>query len=299
MAPWDALKHSEAYSGRKSESTRNPHSGLSKPSRKTKVLSKLCTEERVLEQWRRAAGEPVSDNSKVQFQVHCLPTGMTDQTAKTYNFPGNVHRLADVRLWTEHHEKSSKKVKDTGTIYLEFFFDGTPESYEGNQDVFIKAFEQMVENQLQESRVVEFRKRFAARRRGGLSKRDVVPEDAGEGGGEGGTVLVEDDSEWKQYLNRPVPATDLSVRSLREAGCMLSFLVVQTSLSVSAAEIMGQITFNEHFPIDGKDQEMPTCEKPMPKWAHGLMLCTGLLGTITLFAWWQAVKVAMYPHPTG
>jgi len=283
MAEADASKHSDAYSGRKSESTRNPHSGLTKPSRRTKDLTTLCTEERVLEQWRRAAGEPVSDNSKIQFQVHCLE---------------NVHRLADVRLWTEHHEKATKKEKDTGTIYLEFFFDVTPDSYQGKQDVFIKAFERMVENQLQERRVVEFRQKFAARRRGGLAKRDVGgdSEDCGEGGGEGGAAPMEDDSEWKKYLNRPVPATDLSVRSLREAGCMLSFLVVQTSLSVSAAEVMGQITFNEQFPIDGKDQEIAKCEKPMPMWAHGLIWCTGLLAAITLFAWWQAVKLAIYPQ---
>ena len=64
------------------------------------------------------------------------------------------------------------------------------------------------------------------------------------------------------------------------------------------AEVMGQIAFNEHFPIDGKDQEMPACDEPMPRWVHGMIWCTGLLGTVTIFAWWQVVKVAIYTPPS-
>eukprot|EP00439_Symbiodinium_sp_Y106_P016213 s6363_g2.t1 len=89
--------------------------------------------------------------------------------------------------------------------------------------VFKKAFENMIEQQLQEVRLTEFRQRLAARKRG--------KQEVSEGG--------EDDDQWigKSYLKRPVPATELSIRSIREAGCMLRFLVCQTSLSVSASEV--------------------------------------------------------------
>lgn len=280
MAEADSLKHKEAYSGRKSESTRNPHSAkLSATSKRVKELASLCMEERILEQWRMSAGCPVSDEAKVQFQVQARE---------------NTHRLADVRIWGEHHNsRSSKKVTETGVIYLEFFFDGSPAEYKDDEEVFTKAFEQMIERQLQERRIIEFREKVARRRGGSAARnRSADNEDACEGGG--GDM---DDSEWKEYLKRPVPATNLSVRSIREAGCMLSFLVCQTSISVSAAEVLGQIAFQEHFPIDGKLQEEPKSDKPMPRWAYGLMGCTTVMGVITVFAWWQVVRSALFPLP--
>jgi len=279
MVEADASKHKDAYSGRKAESTRNPHGA--KPARRAKELSALCPEERVLEQWRRAEGCPVSDESKVQFQVLARE---------------NTHRLADVRLWTEHHEKSSKKVQDTGVIFLEFFFDGSPADYKDEEEVFTKAFEQMIEGQLQERRIQEFRQKFAARRRGGQSSRSrsagAGDEDSCEGGGE---AAMDDEGDWKDYLKKPVPATNLSIRSLREAGCMLTFLVVQTSLSVSACEVLGQITFQEHFPIDGKEQELAKCDKPMPRWAQAMFAVAAVLSVVTVFAWWQVMRQAIFP----
>lgn len=280
MVEADASKHKDAYAGRKSESTRNPHAA--KPVRRGKDLSGLCPEEQVLEQWRQSNGCPVSDESKVQFQVHVGE---------------KMHRLADVRLWTEHHEKSSKKVQDTGVIFLEFFFDGSPNDYKDDEDVFTKAFEQMIERQLQERRIIEFRQKFAARRRGqGARSRGsgASEEDACEGGGES---IGDDDGDWQAYLKKPVPATNLSVRSLREAGCMLTFLVVQTSLSVSACEVLGQIAFQEHFPIDGKPQELAKCDKPMPRWGYAMMACATFLSLITIFAWWQVMRQAFFPSP--
>lgn len=280
MAEADAQKHKEAYSGRKAESTRNPHGA--KPPR-AKNLASLCYEERVLEQWRQASGCPVSDESKVQFQVQAHE---------------NTHRLADVRLWMEHHHNSSSsnKVKDTGVIYLEFFYDGSPAEYQDNQEVFTKAFENMIERQLQERRVIEFRQKFAARRRGAGARSRGGGDDS-EDMVEGGGGDAEDDSAWKEYLKKPVPATNLSVRSLREAGCMISFLVCQTSLSVSACEVLGQITFQEHFPIDGHEQEIPKCDKPMPRWAYGMMGCTAVMTVVTVFAWYQVMREALFPGP--
>jgi len=276
MVEADASKHKDAYKDRKSESTRNPHAA--RPVRRTKHSSAQCPEERVLEQWRACEGSPVSDESKVQFQVHALE---------------NVHRLADVRLWTEHHEKSSKRVQDTGVIFLEFFFDGSPQDYADDQDVFTRAFEQMIERQLQERRIFEFRQKFAARRRGGQSsRRDASAEDASEGGAD---AAIDDDGAWKDYLQKPVPATNLSVRSLREAGCCLSFLVCQTSLSISACEVLGQITFQEHFPIDGIQQEEEKTVKPVPKWVNVMYAFAAVLTLITLFAWWQVMRTVIWP----
>lgn len=280
MAETDSSKHKEAYSGRKSESTRNPHQA--RAARPTKDTSSLCPEERILEQWRQANGAPVSDEAKIQFQVQAR-----DKT----------HRLADVRLWSEHHDsKASKKVKDTGTIFLEFFFDGTPSDYADDEGVFTSAFEQMIESQLQERRIIEFRQKFATRRRnlGGKARSATADtEDSIEGGSS--ETSAEDSREWKEYLKKPVPATNLSVRSLREAGCCISFLVCQTSLSISASEVLGQIAFQEFFPIDGKPQELPKCDKPMPRWVYPMIGCTAVMSVMTLFAWWQIMRQAVFP----
>lgn len=283
MGEADDSKHKGAYSGRKSESTRNPHTSRpSASSRRQKDLAALCPEERVLEQWRMSTGCPVSDESKVQFQVQALE---------------NTHRLADVRLWEDHHcKRTSKKVQDTGTIFLEFFFDGSPADYQDNQEIFTRAFEQMIERQLQERRLIEFRQKFATSRRrsAGVQPRSDGG-DCGEGGG--AEVVADDDSEWKEYLRRPVPATNISVRSIREAGCCLSFLVCQTSLSWQASEILGQVAFQEHFPIDGTPQEIPKCDKPMPRWAYGMMGVTAFLALILIFSWWQVMKQVIFPTP--
>jgi len=249
-----------SYAARESTSTRNPHSAKKPPS--SRELAKLSPEDRVLAQWRAAHGCPISDEAKAQFCINVL--------GKTFN-------LADVRLW-QHHQTSSKDGQ--ATIHLEFFFDGSPEELGGQTDVFTKAFESMVEQQLQEQRVSEFRKKLATRRRAGKGAEDASPE--------GG------DDDWRSYLKKPMPATELTVKSIREAGCMLRFLVCQTSLSVSASEVLGQIAFQEHFPIDGVAQEPPKSTKPLPKWVYGLACCTVGMTMITITAWYQVVRqVAM------
>eukprot|EP00434_Breviolum_minutum_P037660 symbB.v1.2.033402.t1/scaffold4144.1/size43914/4 len=138
--------------------------------------------------------------------------------------------------------------------------------------VFKKAFETMIEQQLQEQRLTQFRQKLAARRRKG--------QDSSETG----------DQEWHSYLKRPVPATELSIRSIREAGCMLRFLVCQTSISIGAGEVLGQIAFQEHFPIDGVAQEPSKSTKPMPRWVYGLGACTAFMTVVTITAWYQVVR---------
>jgi len=173
----------------------------------------------------------------------------------------------------------------------------------GHEAEFTEAFERMIEQQLQERRLVEFRQRLTARRRGGRGgRRSSDGEADGEGGGsadgEGGGGCSSD-QDWKEYLKRPVPATELSMRSMREAGCMLRFLVCQTSLSISASELLGQIAFQEHFPIDGVQQEMPLSTKPLPRWVYGLAPCAGTLAALMILAWWQAMKQVAGGGPTG
>lgn len=269
--------HKSAYSGRESTSTRNPHAAKKLSTKKAKELHNLPPELRILEQWRVASGTPVSDEAKEQFQV---------QTSE------RSHKLADCRLWMEHHSKGSKTVEEQGVVFLEFFFDGSPAEYSDKSEQFIKAFENMIEQQLQERRVMEFRQKLATRRRNG--RKDANNRGAVEDAEGGGDSAIGEDSEWRDYLRKPVPATNLSVRSIREAGCMLMFLVAQTSLSVSASEVLGQICFPEHFPVDGKPQEIAESKKPLPRWAWVMGVITAIFTVITLWAWWLVFKAAVW-----
>jgi len=176
-----------------------------------------------------------------------------------------------------------------GRFTLSFFFDGSPDEFAGKEDEFKKAFESMVETQLQEVRRAEFRKKLTARRR---RKSD------GEDGPEGGAGAYDgDDPEWRDYLKRPVPETNLSIRSMRAAGCMIQFVVCQTSISVSAAEVLGQIAFQEHFPVDGVIMESKST-KPMPKWVYGLGCCTMVFTAVSLWAWMKVVEKAVFHTPS-
>lgn len=272
-------EHKTAYDGRQSTSTRNPHAARTALS--VAQLSKLTPEERIFAQWRAAFGSPVSDEAKAQFTIWAV---------------GKQFTLSDIRLWQQQHRQSATadaNVTQRNTLFLEFFFDGSPSEVAGHETEFTEAFERMIEQQLQERRLTEFRQRLTARRRGGRRSGGAEPD--GEGGADAG---IEGDQDWKEYLKRPVPATELSIRSMREAGCMLRFLVCQTSLSISASELLGQIAFQEHFPIDGVQQEMPLSTKSLPRWIYGLIPCAGALLALMLLAWWQAMKQA-YGGPTG
>jgi len=270
-----ALGHREAYAARESQSTRNPHSA--RKGRPLAELMKLPHAERVLVQWRTAFGCPIADDAKTQFSIECL---------------GQTFILADVRLWIEMHPQKARKELHTSTVHLEFFFDGQLAEIAEDPKVFEKGFEDMIEFQLQEKRRREFRKKLADRQQSaGARKRAADPqasvEDA-EGGGSSSSC-IEDDSDWRAYLKKPVPPTELNYRATREAGCMIRFLVCQTSLSVSAAEELGQAAFQEHFPIDGKDQDIVPSTLPLPKWVHCLSIFSaiftlvGILILITVF----------------
>lgn len=253
-------KQKSAYASRESLSTRNPHSAKAPANIN---FSKLSPEERIVAQWRSSSGCPISDEAKAQFRIEVL--------GKTFN-------LADVRIWGEMQSSS----KDTqAIIYLEFFFDGSPDELGDQREVFTQAFEKMIEQQLQEQRVAEFRRKLATRRR-----------NARGGSGEDGESA--EDDEWRSYLKKPAAATNLSIRSLREAGCMLRFLVCQTSLSLSASEVLGQIAFQEHFPIDGIAQEPSKSTKPLPRWVYYLGAATAGMSVLTLTAWYHVLKQAAF-----
>eukprot|EP00434_Breviolum_minutum_P037658 symbB.v1.2.033400.t2/scaffold4144.1/size43914/2 len=106
-------KQRAAYSGRQSTSTRNPHTASKAVD--VKALAKLSIEDRVLAQWRAACGCPISDEAKTQFRIECL---------------GRTFNLADVRLWQNHVPGKGSQA----SIYLEFFFDGSPDELEDQEE---------------------------------------------------------------------------------------------------------------------------------------------------------------------
>jgi len=267
-----AIGHREAYAARVSNSTRNPHSAGK--GRTPEELAKLSPAERVLVQWRTAFGCPVSDEAKAQFSIECL---------------GHTFSLADIRLWLEHHPQRNGKEQVTDNVHLEFFFDGMLSEIADDPTVFESAFKDMIERQLQEKRVVEFRNKLAARRRGTAGAAQA--EDAESGGR--ASSSGDDDKEWRSYLHTPATPSNLFLRSTREAGCMIRFLVCQTSLSRSASEELGQIAFQEHFPIDGKAQELPVATKPLPTWVYCAGFIAVLLVLLTFFTFWTAFKKVM------
>lgn len=259
-----ALTHREVYAARKSTSTRNPHTA--KKGRTLEELMKLGYEERVFVQWRTAYGCPISDEAKAQFTLEMF---------------GNTFTLADVRLWLEKHPQRKHKELVTGEAHLEFFFDGQLAEIQEDPKLFEKAFENLLDSQLQMKRMGEFRNKLAARRR---NRSSAKCEDAE---GASGSSIDENDSEWKSYLQRPHVDTNLSIRAMRDAGCMIRFLVCQTSISVQASEELGQLAFPEHFPIDGKEQELPVSTKPLPKWVYWFSCCTAIMTLMVVFVMWK------------
>lgn len=274
-----ALEHRDAYAARVSTTTRNPHSA--KKGRALKELMAMKPAERIIIQWRTAFGCPLSDEAKAQFTIECL---------------GHKFSLADVRLWLEKHPQRNGKEQTTELVHLEFFFDGMLAEIQEDPSAFEKAFASMIESQLQEKRVSEFRNKLLARKRtvgsrSAAEKTDVSAEEAESGGS--GSIVAEDDGEWRSYLKKPVQPTELSLRSTREAGCMLRFLVCQTSLSVSASEELGQVAFQEHFPIDGVEQEIKPSTKPLPTWVYWMGLFTTIFALIAFYAFFQVFKAAL------
>jgi len=276
-----ALGHREAYAARVSQSTRNPHSA--RKGRPLNELMKLSPEERVLVQWRTAFGCPISDEAKTQFSIECL---------------GYTFVLADVRLWLEKHPQKARKELNTKLVYLEFFFDGQLAEISEDPAVFERAFENMIDSQLQARRMTEFRKKLGTRKRtGGMHKSTEAGVEDAEGGGSASSCL-EDDGEWRSYLQKPVQPTELTIRAMREAGCMIRFLVCQSSLSVSASEELGQIAFQEHFPVDGKEQEIIVSTKPLPRWVYYVGAFAAVFTLLTLYIFVHVFKDVFTGPPT-
>mmetsp|Transcript_43301 Transcript_43301/g.116761 ORF Transcript_43301/g.116761 Transcript_43301/m.116761 type:complete len:87 (-) Transcript_43301:88-348(-) len=80
---------------------------------------------------------------------------------------------------------------------------------------------------------------------------------------------------------------------------MLRFLVCQTSLSITASEALGQIAFQEHFPIDGVEQDIPRFTGPTPKWVYAMMGFAAAMTLLLLVAWWQVLKKVPFGRLAG
>jgi hypothetical protein len=217
--------------------SRNPHKGASVPD--AKKLLQLSPADSVMKRWESALGSSISFAAKKQFTL----------VVNDIKFS-----LADIRLVKQLADKDP----DRGSLPLEFFFDGT--CNEENLPAFNAAFEQKIEEQLQERRMVKFRKKLAARQRGSSATAEECE------------ALTDDD--WQGYLAQKVDPTNLHIQQCREAGCMLIFTAIRASLSISACETLGELSFPEYFCSAVEADEMLKDEKnlPMPRWVYFMLL---------------------------
>jgi hypothetical protein len=125
---------------------------------------------------------------------------------------------------------------------------------------FNAAFEQKIEEQLQERRMVTFRKKLAARQRGSSATAEECE------------ALTDDG--WQGYLAQKVDPTNLQIQQCREAGCMIIFTAIRATLSVSACETLGELSFPEYFCSALEADEILKEEKnmPMPRWVYFMLL---------------------------
>eukprot|EP00746_Dinoflagellata_sp_MGD_P121956 gnl/MRDRNA2_/MRDRNA2_56978_c0_seq1.p1 gnl/MRDRNA2_/MRDRNA2_56978_c0~~gnl/MRDRNA2_/MRDRNA2_56978_c0_seq1.p1 ORF type:complete len:229 (-),score=38.65 gnl/MRDRNA2_/MRDRNA2_56978_c0_seq1:156-842(-) len=128
------------------------------------------------------------------------------------NCTGRSFELGDIRLWEARHEKATEEL--CGKVYLEFFFDESNLHHgEAGSDAFSSAFETALEEGIQAYwRSMRY---------------DVDNEKAS----------LNDDSDPAMLL------TGVSSISYRHAGCMMSWIVVQSSMSVFAAEALWNLAF--------------------------------------------------------
>lgn len=217
--------------------SRNPHAGAKVPD--ARKLAQLSPGDAALKRWESALGSSISFGAKKQFTL----------VVNDIKFS-----LADIRVV----KPLVSKDPDRGSLPLEFFFDGS--CNEENLPAFNAAFEQKVEEQLQERRMVTFRKKLAARQRGS----SATPEEC--------ESLTDDD--WQGYLAQKVDPTDLKIEQCREAGCMLIFTAIRATLSVSACQTLGELSFPEYFCTAVEADELLKEEKnlPMPRWVYFMLL---------------------------
>lgn len=246
-----------------SASTRNPHSARKQPT-ELKVLLSKPYDERVRLQWQTSNGCPISDEAKTAFIINHVHQEKPTQ----YN-------LADIRIW-------SRPIGSPDTIALELFFDG-PSLQEERR--FIQMFEAKLEAVLKEKRMRNMREKQGLKRR----LAPVTEDGESDSAIELTTTFVDSD----------FPDTQLKVESFREAGCMLNFIVVQTTVSLGASETLGQLVFPEHFPVEGLGQyvEKAVPWKDMPWWYWFLVLLLVITVGSTLVAWGQALtQVTEHVH---
>jgi hypothetical protein len=217
--------------------SRNPHTGAKVPD--AKKLAKLSPADAAMKRWESALGAPIAFAAKKQFTI----------VVNEIKFS-----LADIRLVKQLVDKDP----DRGSLPLEFFFDGT--CNEENMPAFNAAFEQKIEEQLQERRMVTFRKKLAARQRGSSATAEECE------------ALTDDG--WQGYLAQKVDPTNLQIQQCREAGCMIIFTAIRATLSVSACETLGELSFPEYFCSALEADEMLKEEKnmPMPRWVYFMLL---------------------------
>jgi len=240
------------YMKKLSASTRNPHSAR-KPPIELKVLLSKKYDERVRLQWQASSGCPISDEAKAAFIINHVHKEKPCQ-----------YQLADIRIW-------SRPISSADNISLELFFDGLPLQEERR---FMQMFEAKLEAVLKEKRMLNIKEKQ------GVKRRHAVTSEEGESEVELTTKFA--DSEF--------PDTQLKVESFREAGCMLHFIVVQTTISIDAAETLGQLVFPEHFPVEGLGQyvEKSVPWRDMPCWFWFLVFLLGITLIATVVAWGNA-----------
>lgn len=238
-------------------SARNPHGG--KPPPPPTDFLDLPMGEVVRKRWEAAVGANLMVEAKKRFTV---------------SVGEKQYVLADIRL-VKHLVDPSK---DSSSLPLEFFFDGVASDVDF--DRFNAAFEAKVEEQLQERRMHVFRQTLDTRRRKG---RQVVEGDAE--GGEFDAADVDDDS-WKAYLSQRAEKTGMKIEATREAGCMLTFIAIRCSLSVSACQTLGEVSWPEYFASAKEAEEAVAKENelPLPRWIWAMGFLFFLTFLACLFA---------------
>jgi len=247
-----------------SYSTKNAHQAKPPPARN--AFLNMPMGEVVKKRWEHSLGAHLMVDAKKRFTV----------TAGSKQYV-----LADIRL--VRADVSSDP--DRSSLPMEFFFDGPSQLSDVNFELFNKAFEAKVEEQLQERRLQIFRRNLATRQRKG---RKVVGEDAEGGDFEGADA---DDESWKAYLSQRVDKTNLEIQGCREAGCMLTFIAIRATLSVSACQTLGEVAFPEYFatPEEAAEAAAEEDKEPLPRWVWFMVLlfiimfCAASVAVMQLF----------------
>ena len=235
--------------------SKNPHSAFGSPAAISEVeMRELSFEKRIRKQWENCAGCPVDEDFKEKFVVRVSDKKFV---------------IADMRIWQYKLQTST----DLGTdIPIEFFFDGSESEIEDKQ-AFIDSFQRLLENVVQERRIGEFRNKLASksgagmRKRGGgsvattgfemdsnslrqpLAREETESTMDGFDALEGGAFFESsergNEDSWKHFLAKDYEGTGLRVEGFRDAGCVLIFVVAQSTLSTNCFYSNSPTTFSK------------------------------------------------------